>query len=823
MNSKQKRKIKRKDKFASIQHHFPSSKKEDELKDSHKAKKSEKRKGNHYKGNEGSRKKARVENKPKDKFSSEANAARSSEFSLEAKRLWTAILRFTNKEKEERSKKVDDLFDLLRPKVMQVTARRDLTRCLQCCFKYGTSEQKDSLFAGIEPKLLSLCKGPYSCHLVIALLRNGDAHHKQAIVKALRGNILRLGTHNCGSKVLAQLLDADLAQPAPLMEEFFGAEYMVFAKGLQNETGEGQTRKTWDGLSLKRALCKAPEVMQKKILLNVRRVAIKQAEKGLLRYPFAQRVMFEYVENASTEQVLEIAPLVREAMLAMVGTKNGAMAVARCVAICGAKERKKFLKAVKGRVMELALHEFAYIVLLALLNTVDDTVLVQKAISAELVQDGALEALATDDEGYGFKILLQIIAPRNKKYFTEIELETILPAENTSKKPVEVRKKELVAQIQKPLLAYVCANLDTGDNLLKKRKTAQIVFETAAATWDSDLLDAILDLSVVDESKVGQDGFLPMLESPFGHFVLKWLVQAEALELAQNKKEQETNFAKNLLDRHLDSLHVWININRPAFVFSALAAHPHTKLRLEEYIQKEDGLLDELRELSSGVPGVKALCNELSLENKSKAKKSKTLAKKPKTPVKGLTAKKKKTPGRKKKIDGVVREKEKEQPPAKRATRSRSRTNSDVTNITKASTEKNPLKVVKETPLKRMTRSRSRTNSDVAEASTKMKNQPKRKASIRKTSLKIVNEAEPLEETLTPPKPQRTTRSRSRSNSDVASQVSKSTKTKTKAKTTTKRSTRKRALDIIDETEPKSPPSTKTSTRRSTRSSARKR
>jgi adenylylsulfate kinase-like enzyme len=71
----------------------------------------------------------------------------------------------------------------------------------------------------------------------------------------------------------------------------------------------------------------------------------------------------------------------------MVSSADGASSIARCIAHAQAKDRKKFVRVLKGHAVNLLFHDFGYIVLTALISMIDDTVLINKSILTEIMSE----------------------------------------------------------------------------------------------------------------------------------------------------------------------------------------------------------------------------------------------------------------------------------------------------------------------------------------------------------------------------------------------------------------------------------------------------
>lgn len=143
-----------------------------------------------------------------------------------------------------------------------------------------------------------------------------------------------------------------------------------------------------------------------------------------------------------------------------------------------AKDRKAVIKSVQEPLKEMITNKVAHLFVLHILNTLDDTVTSKKKIIADMM-------LTIDDnradESF-CKILIGIVSPKSKQYFTNEDLAAFdcLAHHTTSKKDPQVRKLELLEAFTKPLETFFEENMlyylmDTEKNhLLAKTLAARI-------------------------------------------------------------------------------------------------------------------------------------------------------------------------------------------------------------------------------------------------------------------------------------------------------------------------------------------------------------
>lgn len=469
--------------------------------------------------------------------------------------------------------KVEALFGLLQGRVKSLAMKHDMCRTIQCCFKFGTAHMKATILSELEGELVGLAKGKYSCFMLVAFLRHGGAQERATVLKALQGHMTRLGTHNCAAHVV-ELAVQDTASDTKnikairrrLFAEFYGERYRLSA---------AVTTKVEAALLLN----VVPEESRMQVLADVRRILQKQADKGLLRYAFAQRLLFEYVQSAEKGEagvdamtaIQPVVPLVYEASLAMVSTSAGAKALCRILAFAQAKDKRKVIKKWKGHTQNMAMHDNGYLVVLAALNMTDDTVLLRKSVVSDLLAMSQQKLLASvlDPTGIGRKVILFVIAhpDRLPRYLSKDEREVIAPASGTAKKGEEQRKEEYRDGF-KEVLVKLCE-----DNLLSMicdQKGVDVVFEVVARWTPTSITDSLAELVKEKGSEV--------LEQKYAQLLINRILQIES-----GKKER--GFAQRMLQIMKPNLDKWLGINRPAFVINALLEHSQVAEEVKDLLK----------------------------------------------------------------------------------------------------------------------------------------------------------------------------------------------------------------------------------------------
>merc|ERR1719321_1095076 len=130
-------------------------------------------------------------------------------------------------------------------------------------------------------------------------------------------------------------------------------------------------------------------------------VVEKVVEKELLGIDLVHLVLQAHCELASESQLKELAEKCMAGAPLLLSSKPGAEAVLHLLGVATAKQRKSFCKDLKNKFVALTTNSVDYTVMMRLLSTVDDTVMLEKSMLAELTAD--LGAICFDK--YGHKVL----------------------------------------------------------------------------------------------------------------------------------------------------------------------------------------------------------------------------------------------------------------------------------------------------------------------------------------------------------------------------------------------------------------------------------
>jgi len=331
---------------------------------------------------------------------------------------WWEKLRLNKTSEAEKLELVGMILTKSKGRIAELAGLHSASRVIQSCLKHGNKEQRKQVIAELKPKLLELAQNQYGHFLVKKVLSydKGELNH---MLNSVRGHVVALLRHPCGSSVVDDLYHASNSrQKEQLASEFYGPEVALLANLATDE------------LKLSSLLERASSAQRAAILTHIFTKLTPILDKGLVDAHLVHFVIRELLNFAAPGAIQEAAQsLAGPHLLHLVHTREGSEAAANVVFASDAKGRKKIVKALKGHVLKCASEDHGHVVLLCLLGVVDDTVLVDKVLVKELVP--GLKELCLNK--FGKRVLLRLLAPSKAKYIPENVREILDPGEKVAR------------------------------------------------------------------------------------------------------------------------------------------------------------------------------------------------------------------------------------------------------------------------------------------------------------------------------------------------------------------------------------------------------
>ncbi|XP_039220433.1 pumilio homolog 3 isoform X2 [Crotalus tigris] len=511
---------------------------------------------------------------------------------IKGKQIWE-ILRRKNCDKEKRKKLLDDLQELLRGKIKNMAFGHDSTRVIQCYIQFGSEKQRQEVFEELKESFAELSKSKYSRNIVKKLLMYGTKPQIAEIIRSFKGEVKKMLRHAEASAVVEYAYNdkAILQQRNMLAEELYGNIFKVY--------------KTADRSTLGEVLEIQPE-KREAIMDEMKQILTPMGQKeAVIKHSLVHKVFLDFFTYAIPKQRSEMIEAIRDAVVYLAHTHDGARVAMHCLWHGTPKDRKVIVKTMKTYVEKIATGEFSHLVLLAAFDCIDDTKLVKQLIISEL--NGNLATVINNK--YGRKVLLYLLSPRDPTYFSPAIIKILQQGDGNahSKKDADVRHHELLEAISPPLLQHLSAH--TEEMVMDKAAFIAVTGILKAAVGNvQPAMKAIASLAAREMIPGGEDGELHIAEHPAGHLVLKWLIQQDE---KMRESGREGCFARILIEQvGIDLLKTWVDVNRGAIILCRLLQSSDQEVAT----QVKDGLksvIPKLKRTKDCTAAAKALLEKL--------------------------------------------------------------------------------------------------------------------------------------------------------------------------------------------------------------------
>ncbi|XP_040844837.1 pumilio homolog 3 isoform X2 [Ochotona curzoniae] len=471
---------------------------------------------------------------------------------VRAKHIWESLRR-KDCDKDKRVKLMSDLQKLIQGKIKTIAFAHDSTRVIQCYIQYGNEEQRKQAFEELQDDLVELSKAKYSRNIVKKFLMYGSKPQIAEIIRSFKGHVRKMLRHAEASAIVEYAYNdkAVLEQRNMLTEELYGNTFQLY--------------KSADHPTLDKVLEMQPEKLEL-IMDEMKQILTPMAQKeAVIKHSLVHKVFLDFFTHAPPKLRSEMIEAIREAVIYLAHTHDGARVAMHCLWHGTPKDRKVIVKTMKTYVEKVANGQYSHLVLLAAFDCIDDTKLVKQIIISEIIS--SLPNIVNDK--YGRKVLLYLLSPRDPAHTVREIIEVLQKGDGNahSKKDAEIRRRELLESISPALLSYLQGHAQ--ELVLDKSACVLVSGILGAATGDvQPAMEAIATLAADPLHPGGKDGELHVAEHPAGHLVLKWLIE-------QDRKMKESGrqgcFAKTLVERvGVKNLKGWASVNRGAIILSSL-------------------------------------------------------------------------------------------------------------------------------------------------------------------------------------------------------------------------------------------------------------
>lgn len=495
-----------------------------------------------------------------------------------SKKLWEKVRR-SDCPIEQREKLTLEIHNLLRNNLHKVVYSHDLSRVIQWLLKIGAPDLRAAIIEELTSYVPAMLQSKYGCFCIKRMLKYGSHNSRKSIIRSLHGKVVKLTSHSVASPVLEHMYStwASASEKSMLRQEFYGDMY--------KQDKESNVHSLEDVFqmtpSLKEAVLSAMKANMSRIL-----------DKKLTKSSLLHTVLCEYLRHCVKEHRDEVLSQIQNSLLDFTNTRDGAHVAITCVWHASNKVKKLIMKSLKGHVMEVAKSEHGLLILLALFDTVDDTVLLKKMLMPELLGD--LWSLANDE--YGRKVVLYLVAHRDPLYFhpTEVDMLRKGAALSNSKKDLEIRTSELLDAVSEPLLEAIANDAGAWVSSSSIGMVTLAILKSGKGSALQKAFVAIAEyISDVTKKITQEKQEYFVVEHSGTHLMLKKLIQHDK----QRLKNDEVTFSSVLVSKLTEAtLSSWITYNRGCFLLVAVmestvqSAVDETRRKLQpliSHIQKQ--------------------------------------------------------------------------------------------------------------------------------------------------------------------------------------------------------------------------------------------
>ncbi|XP_017890649.1 pumilio homolog 3, partial [Ceratina calcarata] len=489
------------------------------------------------------------------------------DLSLQVKQIGEKLRR-SDTTKLDRKQLTTKAHDLLKNNYNRVILTHDLSRIVQWMFKYSEADIRQAIFNELKPCLSSMIESKYAKNCIKTMLKYGSQEMKREIISACYGNVVKLVSHSVSAPLLEIMYSTHATEKDKrfLKQEFYGDMY---------KQAKDNTIRTLSDVY------KTAKDMKTATLSAVKGNLMRILNKKLLNCTLVHCILLEFLENCTTEDRTEIIAMLKSSIVELSQTKFGSKVAAICIWHGTSKDRKIIMKSLKDNVKDISMSEHGYLILLALFDSVDDTVLVRKIILSEILNN--LTDIILNDNGK--RVILYLIARRNSHYFAPDIVKYLEQGDNNaaSKKSADIREKELRESVSEQLLEAITTNTSVWMSNSSIAMVTLAILKIGNGVKLNEAFNAVAKFITDPKLKIKEgDNENKLVEHAGLHMMLKKLIQNDK----ELQEKGESTFGEALLNYLKPNvIEEWIECNRGCFLLIVLLENETTST-VESIISK---------------------------------------------------------------------------------------------------------------------------------------------------------------------------------------------------------------------------------------------
>ncbi|PSN34880.1 hypothetical protein C0J52_22863 [Blattella germanica] len=467
-----------------------------------------------------------------------------------SKTLWEKVRRH-DCPVEKRKKLIQEMYDILKGNLSKVVLSHDLSRIVQCLLKLGPSDVKQNVIEELTNHVPAMLQSKYAFFCVKNMLKHGSNTSRRAIVNSLFGNIVKLASHSIAGPRL-EIIYSEWAtgiEKNQMKLEFYG--------DICKQNKESSLQEIFDKTpDLKDAILSA-------LKINITKILGKKLTKSSLLHS----VFLEFLKHCSEADREALCAEIQDSLIDFSNTRDGAHISVICICQSTNKVKKTIMKSFKGHMMEIAKSEHGHLLLLALFDTVDDTVLLKKMMMPQLLAN--LWDLVNDK--HGRKVVLYLVAHRDPTCFhpSDIAMLKESVALGKGKKDINIRITEIREAILGPLLEEIGNDVKKWMSNNSMNMLTLAILKCGSGALGKLAFEKIADHVCETSGKIAGDGKECFIVEDAGiHMMLKKLIVYDKERIKLGEEITFCHILSSKLSKQV--IKQWIKFNRGCFLLILL-------------------------------------------------------------------------------------------------------------------------------------------------------------------------------------------------------------------------------------------------------------
>ncbi|CAB3375730.1 Hypothetical predicted protein [Cloeon dipterum] len=466
------------------------------------------------------------------------------------------IIRRTKCPKFTQIEKLEELKAILKGNYAKYVYNHAVSRVIEWMIKLAAEDLTTAITQELKGTLKNMARQKYSKHVVVCLITKADKQTFEAILKELSEDIIKLMLLGTSNSVVTELYKkASKEQKQSLKHSFYGKSFKTFrSKNILNLKDVGTLSQT-----------------EKDSIFNeIHDNLSKVIEKSTMKSELIVEILREYLEvmEVGNAKHAALVTVLQSNFVELEQYKEGAWLATHCLWHSSAKERKQIMKLVKAK-PSLATSAVGYAILVAMMDCIDDTTLLNKIVLQPLLED--CETLCGNM--YGMKVLSFAIKPRSTLFLHPEQIKFLQEGESNphSKKDPALRQKEIKG-FAVPLVASKIL-----DNFSAWIQNAHRFLFIKALVDETDFPEVIKllelftslltqpDYKETTEHK-GTSSEMLLIEVPFAQKLAMHLIKEDKRKYAADSSYKPI-FCEMLVSKIKETPEFWLDSNRGILTF----------------------------------------------------------------------------------------------------------------------------------------------------------------------------------------------------------------------------------------------------------------